>query len=89
MLVSDNNQPRLSKKTICGRWDYNVDMFLKTLVFQVGFFFALSWNEHRQGSFSKLYEPSGEHAYLVCCEDVSKTNQGGPSSCKRKLVNTL
>ena len=35
-------------------------------------------------SFPKLYEPPGEHANLVHCDNVSKTNQGGLSSCKRK-----
>ena len=34
--------------------------------------------------FPKLYEPPGEHAYMVYCEDVLKTNQGGLYSCKRK-----
>ena len=35
-------------------------------------------------SFPKLYEPPGEHANLMHCDNVSKTNQGGLSSCKRK-----
>ena len=63
--------------------DYNVDVLLKTLVFQVGS--SNSGNAHGGFYFPKLYE--AEYVYMVYCEDVSKTNQGGLSSRKRNPTN--
>ena len=62
--------------------DHNAQVLLNTVVYQVGFFFAMrSGSEHRRLRHSpsqiQLYEPPGDRAYLVYQEDVSKTNQGG------------
>ena len=69
-------------------------MLLNTIVYQVGYFFALrSGNEHRRlrhhPSQIQLYEPPGDSAYLVYREDISKTNQGGLTKSKnpRKCIN--
>lgn len=70
--------------------DKNPNVLLNTVVYQVGFFFALrSGNEHRRLRHSpsqiQLVEPPEGRALLVYHEDVSKTNQGGITSRKKKL----
>ena len=60
-----------------------------TLIYHVGLLFALrSGSEHRRlrhsPSHMELGEPPGGRAYLIYSEDISKTNQGGLSSRKRK-----
>ena len=74
--------------------DHNVQVLLKTIVYQVGYFFALrSGNEHRclrhSTSQIQLHEPPGDHAYLVYREDISKTNQGGLASKNKKTKGSV
>ena len=69
--------------------DHDPRVLLNTIVYQVGFFFALrSGNEHRRLRYSpsqiQLYEPPDDRAYLVYREDISKTNQGGLANRKKK-----
>ena len=69
--------------------DHNAQVLLNTIVYQVGCSFALrSGNEHRRlrhkPSQIQLYEPPGGCAYLVYCEDISRTNQRGLASKKKK-----
>lgn len=85
--ISPEQENRLWELGLLG--DHSAQVLLNTLVYQVGFFFALrSGNEHRRLRHSpaqiQLFEPPGERAYLVYREDVSKTNQGGLASRKRK-----
>ena len=66
--------------------DHNAQVLLNTIVYQVGYFFALrSCNEHRRLRHSpsqiQLHEPPGDRAYLVYREDISK---GGLTSKKKK-----
>lgn len=69
--------------------NHNVQVLLKTIIFQVGLFFALrTRNEHRwlrHSSQIQLYKPPGKRSYLVYHEDISRTNQGGLVSRKKKL----
>ena len=69
--------------------DHNPEVLLHTLVYHVGLFFALrSGLEHcrlrHNPSQFELREPASRRASLVYREDVSKTNQGGLMSRKRK-----
>ena len=85
--ITPEQEDRLWELKLLG--DHNPQVLLNTMVFQVGFYFALkSGNEHRRLRHSPpqitLYEPPGERSYLVYREDVSKTNQGGLSSRKKK-----
>ena len=69
--------------------DHNPEVLLHTLVYHIGLFFALrSGLEHRRlrhnPSQFELREPASGRASLVYREDVSKTNQGGLMSRKRK-----
>ena len=69
--------------------DHSPRVLLNTIIYQVGFFFALrSGNEHRRFRHSppqiQLFEPPNDRAYLVYREDISKTNQGGLANQRKQ-----
>ena len=85
--ITKEQENRLWELGLLG--DHNAQVLLNTTVYQVGYFFALrSGNEHRRlrhyPSQIQLHEPPGDRAYLVYREDISKTNQGGLTSKKKK-----
>ena len=85
--ITQEQENRLWELGLLG--DHNAQVLLNTIVYQVGYFFALrSGNEHRRLRHSpsqiQVYEPPGDHAYLVYREDISKTKQGGLASKKKK-----
>ena len=85
--ITQEQENRLWELGLLG--DHNAQVLINTIVYQVGYFFALrSGNEHRRlrhhPSQIQLYEPPGDRAYLVYREDVSKTNQGGLANKKKK-----
>lgn len=85
--ITVEQEKRLWEMGLLG--DTDAKTLLSTVVFEVGFFFALrSGNEHRRLRHSpsqmQLFEPPGNRAYIVYREDVSKTNQGGLSNRKKK-----
>ena len=85
--ITQEQENRLWELGLLG--DHNAQVLLNTIVYQVGYFFALrSGNEHRRVRHSpsqiQVYEPPGDRAYLVYGEDISKTNQGGLASKKKK-----
>lgn len=83
--ITIEQENRLWEQGLLG--DQNPQVLLNTLVFQIRFIFG-SGNEHRRLRYDPsqltLYEPPGDRANLVYCEDVSKTNQGGLSGRKLK-----
>ena len=90
--ITQEQENRLWELGLLG--DHNAQVLLNTIVYQVGYFFALrSGNKHRRlrhfPSQIQLHEPPGDRAYLVHCEDISKTNQGGLTSKKKKTKGSV
>ena len=82
--ITQEQENRLWELGLLG--DHNAQVLLNTIVYQVGYFFALrSGNEHRRLRHSpsqiQLHEPPGNRAYLVYGEDISI---GGLTSKKKK-----
>lgn len=77
-VISEEQEDPLWGKGLLG--DQNPQQLLNTLIFYIGFYFALrSGVEHRRLRFYpsqiQLFEPENGRSYLIYTEDV--TNQGG------------
>ena len=68
--ITKEQENRLWELGLLG--DHNAHVLLNTIVYQVGYFFALrSGNEHRRlHHHLQLYEPPGDRVYLVYREDI-------------------
>ena len=93
--ITQEQENRLWELGLLG--DHNAQVLLNTIVYQVGYFFALrSGNEHRRLRHSpsqiQLHEPPGDRAYLVYREDISKLTREvlqAKRKNQRKCINML
>ena len=86
-VITEEQENCLWEKDLLG--DQKPQQLLDTLIFYIGLSFALqSGLEHRRLRFYpsqiQVVEPESVRSYIMCTEDVSKTNKGGIAHRRRE-----